>query len=449
MDKFRVVNMEKTKFTDKTTPLHTLEIFKQALKSEVQRRRLGSEFSTMKQRVTESIDRFAFRFKNNLHRLAKLGEPVDRNSPQFIMSQFISKTKPDIQKHLVLKAEEYKDLSEIIEAAKRIERSFSPSHSQPNKQSPEQTNALTTNPAPDFPRGRGKGVAVIAAIPMAILKATASKKRRKTTILRIPKEVTKFAVYRTNIIDLPASYQNQLCRYGRLHNCNSCSKSGCKDIKHANTRPPVVNSCDVQQPQVTQPGPRSSEPPSSGVQSQSSNPPLFLMPTLPHSSNELSVNLNRSILSCQVTSAGKVLQLPLDSCCSVTLCSLDHAQHIHSARPELKYKKLEKPIPMQMADTSASLIAVAVQEVPIAWLPNKETVHVALVVPNMSWPLLFGENHLAAAHALSDLREKTVTFRHPAMNFTISCDKAPVSQDPHAAVTCLLTGKQNGHAAPT
>ena len=69
------------------------------------------------------------------------------------MSQFISKTKPDIQKHLVLKAEKYKDLSEIIEAPKRIERSFSPSHSQP----PEQTNALTTNPAPGFPRGRGKG----------------------------------------------------------------------------------------------------------------------------------------------------------------------------------------------------------------------------------------------------------------------------------------------------
>ena len=101
------------------------------------------------------------------------------------------------------------------------------------------------------------------------------------------------------------------------------------------------------------------------------------------------------------------------------------------------------------ADNSASLNAVGVQEVPIAWLPNKETVHVALVVPNMSWPLLFGENHLAATHALSDHREKTVTFRHPAMNFTISCDKAPVSQDPHAAVTCLLTGKQNGHAAPT
>ena len=95
------------------------------------------------------------------------------------------------------------------------------------------------------------------------------------------------------------------------------------------------------------------------------------MPTLPHSLSELSVNLNRSLMSCQVTSAGKVLQLPLDSCCSVTLCSLDHAQHIHAARPELKYKKLKEPIPVQVADTSASLNVLGVQEVPIAWLPNK------------------------------------------------------------------------------
>ena len=81
---------------------------------------LKSLLSTMKQRATESIDYFAYRFKNNLHQLSKLGEAVESNSPQFIMSQFISKTKTDIQKHLVLKAEEYKDLSEIIEAAKRI-----------------------------------------------------------------------------------------------------------------------------------------------------------------------------------------------------------------------------------------------------------------------------------------------------------------------------------------
>ena len=96
---------------------------------DVQRRRLASEFSTMKQQATEPIDRFAYRFKNNLHQLAKLGETVEENSPHFVMSHFISKTRSDIQRHLVLKAEDYKNLSDIIEAAKRIERSFNPVNS--------------------------------------------------------------------------------------------------------------------------------------------------------------------------------------------------------------------------------------------------------------------------------------------------------------------------------
>ena len=171
-------------FTDETTPLQKLDNFKQALKStfaelpEVKRRRLASEFSTMKQRVTESIDCFACCFKNNLHRLAKLGEPVDGNSPQFIISQFISKTKPDIQNHLVLKAEEFKDLSEIIEAPKRIKRSFSHSYSQPNKQSPEQT-LLPLLQLLVFLSVAAKDPAFIVAVPMAIPKATAPKNAEK------------------------------------------------------------------------------------------------------------------------------------------------------------------------------------------------------------------------------------------------------------------------------
>ena len=151
---------------------------------DVQRRRLASEFSTMKQRVSESIDRFAFRFKNNIHPLAKVDEPVDQKSPQF-MSQFLNKTKLDIQKHLVLKAE-YLDLSEIIEAAKRIEHSFSRSHSQPNKQLQEQTEAFATNPAPGFPRGRGKGPGCFI-YSYGHIKGSCPG---KTTILRILKEVT-------------------------------------------------------------------------------------------------------------------------------------------------------------------------------------------------------------------------------------------------------------------
>ena len=71
-----------------------------------------------------------------------------------------------------------------------------------------------------------------------------------------------------------------------------------------------------------------------------------------------------------------------------------------------------------MADNQSSLSAAAVQEVPILWIPGKETIHVTLDVPNMSWPLLVGENHLEATQALSDHSAKTVTFHHPAMNFS-------------------------------
>ena len=91
----------------------------------------------------------------------------------------------------------YKDLSEIVEAAKRI---VNPINNRRNK--------LTLLPIIRllvFLVVAARDPVVIAAIPMAILKATVPKNRRKTTFLRIPKEVTKFAVYGTNINDLSAS----------------------------------------------------------------------------------------------------------------------------------------------------------------------------------------------------------------------------------------------------
>ena len=79
MAKFSLVNGE-IKIHQQNTAQQKLDSKKQALKTsfaeppEVQRRRLASECSTMKQRATESIDCFAYRFKSNLHRLSKLGD---------------------------------------------------------------------------------------------------------------------------------------------------------------------------------------------------------------------------------------------------------------------------------------------------------------------------------------------------------------------------------------
>ena len=284
------------------------------------------------------------------------------------MSQLTSETKTGIQKHLVIKAEEYKDLSAVIEAARRIERSFCyhcHSHGHIKSSCPKIT--VKTPPPGNSQLGN------------EVCRLWNKHQQSQCTL------------------------QNQSCKNGRAHKCTVCSKPGYKALVHNNVSPPVANGCDLQTPKDSHPEPSSSTtPPTPGAHSQPTPPP-FSMPTLPTSSSELSVNLNHTILSCQVTSAVKQPQLPLDSCCSVTLCILDHAQLIRSERPELNYKKLEKPILVQMADTSASLTAIVVQEVPIMWLPNKETIHVALVVPNMSWPLiLFGKNHVAATQALSD-----------------------------------------------
>ena len=402
----------------------------------------------MKQRATESIDCFAYRFKNNLHRLSKLGEAVESNSPQLITSQFISKTKTDVQKHLVIKAEEYKDLLEIIES--RVPLALEEVTVTPTNHRPTHPTLLILPPIPPVPDGRCRKPFCYHCHSPGHIKSSCPKRTVKTPSLGNSQRGNEVCRLWNKHQPSSCTLQNQSCKYGRAHKCTViCSKPGCKALVYNYVSPPDANECDLQTPQDPSPEPSSSTtPPTSGAHSQLTPPP-FSMPTLPTSSSELSVNLNRTILSCQVTSAGKQLQLPLDSCCSVTLCSFDHAPLIHSERPELNYTKLEKPIPVQMADTSAFLTAVAVHEVPIMWLPNKETIHVAFVVPNMSRALLFGENHLAATQARSDHSNKTVTFRHPAMNFTVSCDKETASHDPQAAVTCLLTEKPSVHSAPT
>ena len=87
------------------------------------------------------------------------------------MSQFMSKTKTDIQKHLVLKAEEYKDLLEIIEAAKRIGRSFSPGGGQLVPPTNHRSTHLTLSTLPQ-PLLSPMGAAGNLFVTTAILRVT-------------------------------------------------------------------------------------------------------------------------------------------------------------------------------------------------------------------------------------------------------------------------------------
>ena len=54
----------------------------------------------------------------------------------------------------------------------------------------------------------------------------------------------------------------------------------------------------------------------------------------------------------KVASARLKLSLPLDSC-SVSLCSLNHAERVQQLHPDLKTTKLTKPVAINVANEDA------------------------------------------------------------------------------------------------
>ena len=358
--------MEKSEFIKETTAQQKLESLKQALKTsfaeppEVQRLCLTSEFSTMKKRATESIVCFAYRLKNNLHRLSKLGEAVESNSPPFIMSQFISKTKADIPKHLVLK--EYKDLSEIIKAAKRIEEvTVTPTN--------HRLTHLTLSIPPQPPlshMGAPRNLFVTTVILLVTSKATALNEQWK----HLPLAILNVAMLRMcAACGRNISSHRAPCKISLANMAEHISApfAPSQDLGHSFTIifPHLLLIYVIF---------KHHRVPTLSPAALLHHLSWCAFPANPTSVfDPYSSNIFQRII-CQFESYYFVLsshirwqqlQLQLDSCSSVTLCSLDHAQLIHPERPELNYKKLDKPIPVEMANNSASLTAVAVQEVPI------------------------------------------------------------------------------------
>ena len=90
------------------------------------------------------------------------------------------------------------------------------------------------------------------------------------------------------------------------------------------------------------------------------------MPSLATHSVEIP-DLSKKYMWAKVTSASLELSLPLDSCCSVSLCSLNHAERVQQLHPDLKMTKLTKPVAINVANEDAVLQGIALQDVPITW----------------------------------------------------------------------------------
>ena len=107
-------------------------------------RRLASELSVMVQDPLESIDQFAFKYKNILHQLDKLGKNISKACPTYVTLQFISKLKPHIAQHTILQADQITRLDKAIKAARRIEQSFTtPTSKSPTSNSPGSASTST------------------------------------------------------------------------------------------------------------------------------------------------------------------------------------------------------------------------------------------------------------------------------------------------------------------
>ena len=132
---------------------------------------------------------------------------------------------------------------------------------------------------------------------------------------------------------------------------------------------------------------------------------------------------NRNILWTRVKSGGLSLPLPIDSCCSVSLVSGSHTDHLLASQPNLQFTPLSKKIPVSVANPNATLFATGTMQVPITFENRTNCTFLMLSVPGLAWPLMLGENHQITTKALVDHYALTITFRHPAINTTIQCEK--------------------------
>ena len=87
------------------------------------------------------------------------------------------------------------------------------------------------------------------------------------------------------------------------------------------------------------------------------------------------------------------------------------------------------------------LNAVGTMQVPITWENDHQATFTMLFVPQLSWPILFGQNHLRQTDAHIYSKALKVHFADPSMNFTIQCYASnPLSAFPTIRPRCTLQG---------
>ena len=159
------------------------------------------------------------------------------------------------------------------------------------------------------------------------------------------------------------------CKFHRQHVCLVCKKKGCKQLLHKEDKLHTQSQLEEKLSSKFQaqfdslcskletvlPNPKPRTPPTTPADNNlpASNHPLFGMPSVAADSVEIPDLSKKYIMWAKVKSAGVELSLPLDSRCSVSLCSLIHAERVQQMHPDLKMTKLTKPVAINVANEDA------------------------------------------------------------------------------------------------
>ena len=73
----------------------------------------------------------------------------------------------------------------------------------------------------------------------------------------------------------------------------------------------------------------------------------------------------KNILWAKVKTAGVAITLPIDSCCSVSLVSVDHENYVMKKLPTLIFECFPTPIPVTVASPDPQLKAIGTMQFPI------------------------------------------------------------------------------------
>ena len=413
---------------------------------------LLATYYTMHQQADESVAHFAHRFCETQHSLEKLIPGIHKTADGKDLEPlhaFALKLRPAISKQLFSRDFTFPDLSTLIEAAKRYELS----------QTDTQSHA--------------------SLLSASISKRNFVGKPRHYNNQSHSTEICRqFNKYSRPFCQLSTGK----CKKGYVHKCSECGKFDCEALKHQSyqaknsPRSKAVHShvVDVKNSDENLDSSTllrsihrllSTKEPDGTSTSEATPSPghshdhLYSMPALSQLPNRINIEnfdlANKNILWCPVSSAGVSLPLPLDTCCSVSLVSKQHADKVLQIRPDFAFSRLEQPVTVSVASPSASLKAIGVLQVPIKFDNGRSAIFSMLVVPHLAWPILFGQNHLKLTDAHIRSRARKVYFADKGLNFEVCCsDTNPIQEYPHlslpndrsssANVTCLLTTAVQG-----